>query len=515
MNEQHDNIMDDTPLEDLLALEPQEVDTEKIARLTLQKIALGDGMHNQRRRAATMQHEPRRRSAATAQRKPRRVAFYALAAVLATLFVGGTAFAIGSLLAGPNPIEFEDVTVKGQPLADREKFNVAVGQTVELDGVSVTCDTVAVDGNFVDVYLTYTYDDPIDLSAELGIELSENDYAFHMFTPQPTVSVNGYSIGQAGREAKDGNTYFADDEHKVIKTVTDYLIPITVSDVVEIEVTIDPLTSNDGSTSALPEQVVFKTQVDISGAATETVAVAPGQYEFVIDGQTRILDLEKLAITPFGVVISVHTHDDALSAGGTYLDLRDFRIIDDQGNEYGKSVPDPNPPLGSHNAHYMPYSLFTPGSALQGELHAGELRGGPAGIKSFTIVPISKVNESGPRTYGLTDIGVQIPVTPTGGYYLRSYQVSGNILTITAEPYGDEIVSHSSEFILDDDSLDEQALDGLMTTSYDKETNLYTTQLEFYTASEEEIREITHFHVYYYEGEPLFAGDISLTLPLL
>lgn len=503
MNQPQHTTPNNTPLDSLLTLEPKAVNVDKIMQLTRQKLAQKEGTSSSipATAAATRRTSPRRR-----------FAFYAVAAVLATLLVGGTAYAIGSFLVGQNPIDFNyqfnsdegalastqgGIPVKGQELENREKYNVAVGQTVQLDGVAVTLDTIALDDNFIDVFLTYTYDEPIDLKAVVDSRYADFN-AINLFTSQPTVVINGYAIGGPQREAKDATAYFASDEQRVIKKVVDYLIPITMPNVIDIEVILDPFTDNHTYVSAIPQQVVFTVQVDKSAAALQTQAVAPGQYEFVIDGQTRILDLEKLAVTPFGAVVSVNTHGDVLSDGGTYLDIRDFLIIDDQGNEY---------------------RLFTPQSALQGELHAGELRDVPASVQSFTITPLSKADENGPRDYRLNDSGVQIPTSPEGGFYLRDYQVNGNILTIMAEPYGNELTlvqgaNYLREFIVDNGFLAQQYPGAMMSGSYDKGTNLYTSRHEYHTAPEEEIRKITHFHVYYDEGEPAYNQAAALTLPL-
>jgi hypothetical protein len=97
--------------------------------------------------------------------------------------------------------------------------------------------------------------------------------------------------------------------------------------------------------------------------------------------------------------------------------------------------------------------------------------------------------------------------------------VNGNILTIMAEPYGNELTlvqgaNYLREFIVDNGFLAQQYPGAMMSGSYDKGTNLYTSRHEYHTAPEEEIRKITHFHVYYDEGEPAYNQAAALTLPL-
>ena len=112
--------------------------------------------------------------------KPRRRALRALAIAAAfVVLTGSVAFAgYSALQLAEHPIDFfaanapNGVAPNGvAPNAptfhtaamDLEQYSAVVGQSVEVEGATVTLDTIAVDDNFINAFFTIAFDEPLDL----------------------------------------------------------------------------------------------------------------------------------------------------------------------------------------------------------------------------------------------------------------------------------------------------------------------------------------------------------------
>jgi hypothetical protein len=503
-----DALMNDLENDQLLALEPIAMDTNRIKALTHGKL-----------RAQTAHVRKTQRLV-----RPRFKMLIAACIVFGALIVGTAAYAIGSiLLVGENPLSFSfnfdsvdmvdlpegGVPIYGEQVSNLEQYNVAVGQRLETDGVAVTLDTVALDDNFVLVFLTYEFDEPVDLTAVVKPGYADVD-ALRMFTGQPTVSLDGLQLLGVGYEAKDSTAYFADAEQRVVKTATQYLIPTMLPNELNLSVTVKP-TSNDRHVlvSAVPEHLNFSVALDKSAAAAQTRAIKPGVYDFTIEGQTWSLDLQKFAITPFGAVIVVNTHEDEQSSAN-YLGLWDFALVDQNGTTLQR---------------------FAPASAQQGAVHAALIRDLPSGLSALSINPPTSAPRREVAPYLLSDIGMQIPTDASNGLILREVRVSGSELITSFEPYGNKVPLslndparysgspvgtdfYLPEVILNFDSLDPYLFLGSVDGGLDEATGLYVVTHRFYSANEEQIRQITSFHVPFAPGVITYDSTQTVSLAL-
>jgi hypothetical protein len=125
---------------------------------------------------------------------------------------------------------------------------------------------------------------------------------------------------------------------------------------------------------------------------------------------------------------------------------------------------------------------------------------------------------------------------PGGGLYLRDYRVESSSLIFEAEAYGvarergflgeDESKGRSvgeeasearldnPEFSFDEGPIPPQELLGRIHSSYDEATGIYTFRIDFYTATEELLSQITTFSVVYFPGVVAYDYDQAYTLPL-
>jgi hypothetical protein len=510
---------DDLEKDDLLDLEPVALDTARIRELTARKLTASSGA----------------RTAA-----PRTVRFKMLIAaciMAGTLLAGTAAYAVGSaLIVGQNPLDFwfsftsnevaelpeGGVPVYGETLPNMEDFNVTVGQTITAEGVAVTLDTIAIDDNFVTVFFTYRFDEPVDLGTVAAQGYADVD-ALRMFAGQPTVTLDGLTLaaseGGAGYEAKDSTAYFAENEagivdNRVLKAATRYLIPTMLPDDVSLTLTIEP--TADGRhvlTSAVPEIMEFAVAVDKSAASPYTHIAEPGTYKFTIEGQTWTLDVEKFAVSPFGAVLVINPHEGDSTDGVRYLGLRDVALLDQNG---------------------AALQLLAPESAQQTGLQVGYVVPAQTAshITSVAIQPTTIAPHARSSSYAVTDIGAQMPTGPDRGLILRDYQVRGNTIRFICEPYGAPLPTrfddpaingmptdseqeiYLPDLIIDDSDLDPALLAGHVENGLDPETGLYLYAITFSTADEALLRQISSFHVPYESGEPSFDSTQSLTLTL-
>jgi hypothetical protein len=529
-------LINDLERDDLLNLEPVAIDTARIRELTTRKLT------------ASLGTQP------GASHAVRFKTLVAACIMVGTLLAGTAAYAVGSaLIVGENPLDFwfsftsQDVAelpeggvpIYGETLPNMEDFNVAIEQTITAEGVAVSFDSVAIDDNFVTVFFTYRFDEPVDLKTAVAQGYADVN-ALRMFIGQPTITLEGLTLAAAGMgagyEAKDSTAYFAENEAgtvdaRVVKTATRYLIPSMLPDDLSLNLTVTP--TADGRhvfTSAVPEALNFTLALDKSAASPYTRIAEAGNYEFTIEGEVWTLDVEKFAVSPFGAVLVIDPHEgesadsgaaatatsgstDTSTDSARYLGLRDISLLDQDG---------------------ATLRLLAPESAQQAGVRVGYVIPAQAAarISSIVIQPSVSAPHAQSASYAVTDIGARMPTGPDRGLILRDYQVAGNTIRFACEPYGTPLPTrlddpaiygmpansgqevYLPELIIDDSGLDPASLLGRAEYGLDPETGLYLYTLSFYTADEALLRQISSFHVVYSSGEPSFDSTQSLTLNL-
>ncbi|MDR3036902.1 MAG: hypothetical protein LBU31_00615 [Coriobacteriales bacterium] len=461
----------------------------------------------------------------------------AAAAALMLITVATAVAATNALRLEYQPIDFGGrvLAIHGIPVGDVEVSGTALGQSVQLDGVAVSFDTVAADDNFIVAYFTLVFDEPLDLDAAVADERGGDPYrvdgydAYKLWYYLPPVSLvaNGIELGRADMDLrfKEAASFMPDE--RTIKFAVRYLVPTLLPDVFTLRANLLPSTARGINKPALNEPANFTTSVDKSTVTKSTQLVEPGLYTFQTVEGPRYLDIEKLASSPFGTVLTVRRHwtEDG-SLDGRYLgndsfSAADFKLFDDKGNELGTfsySSPDDGSPYTSYEIRHStltpqpddPQTLDDDRSALISNEDIGAL----------TIVPVVEPlgTATGPRTYSVQDIGAKIPVSATSGYYLEDYRVESSKIIIVARSYGmNGTPDYLDEFQLDDDglvTLTENYRSGRIEEDYDPATGMYTITHSYYAATNEELLSIESFKVYYW-GNPVIDTAAGQTLVLM
>jgi hypothetical protein len=509
----------------LLEWEPDHIDEERMFSRVSEKLRLSPATASPATTpidSASTTHRP------SHMRKTQRPARRWKTVLIAAAIVAALPLLAGAgiyLATGENPIDYAfknpspdktpfleegGIPIHGIEMPNLELFNAPIGQTIESVGVAVTFDTIAVDDNFVTVFLTYEFDEPVDLSTAVAEGWVGSD-AINLFASQPAIWANGQRIGTGyTRESKDSTCYFADEARTVVKQVTRYLIPGWLPDNLDIKVTLAPSRNAAVYRSALQETISFEVQVDKSAASTQTHGVAPGPYVFDTADGERILDIEKFALTPFGAVLTIRAHwTDEGTWDGRYLRIQDLQLSAPSDTEiariarfsYGDAILGDDFISVELRAHYEdtnagPFRTDTT-EVLPFDITALTI----APLKEVVVRPDANVNPDGylyeRNLYSLSDIGVNMPTSPNGGLILKNVEVKGSRLTITAETYGDctgaEMVTRSEGII----TLNERNRSGILTSSYDANTRIFTQVIDYYAATEDEIRNITTISVIY------------------
>jgi hypothetical protein len=511
----------------LLEWEPDHIDSERMFNRVSEKIGLSATATSAT--TASSATAPTRGASGThkrlhTRRRPLPVRRWKTALIAAAIVVtlplltGAGVY----LATGENPIDYAfrnpspeqtpfleegGIPIHGIEMPNLELFNAPIGQAVESAGVTVTLDTIAIDDNFVSVFFTYEFDEPVDLDTAVAEGWVGVD-AINLFAPQPTIWANGEMIGDGqNRESKESTTYFADEARTVVKQTTRYMIPGWLPDDLEIKVSLAPFTSTHVYRSALQETISFEAQINKSAASAQTRGVAPGQYAFDTADGERILDIEKLALTPFGAVLTIRTHwTDEGTWDGRYLRIQDLQFSAPSDAQitriarfsYRQATPEDD---------FISVELL----ARYGNEMSGRTEVLPYDITDLTIAPLKRV-VTAPKAnvdpgggfyernlYSLSDIGADMPTSPTGGLVLKNVEVEGSRLIITAETYGDcqgaELVPQDEGII----TLTAQNRAGLLTSSYDAATRIFTQITDYYAATEDEIRNIATISVGYNE----------------
>lgn len=494
----------DDCLKELLALEPVEYNADAVKRKTFARLGLATGAG--RAAPAGGQSAPALRAAKGG--RPRRGVLRVAAIAAALMLVLSTAVYAATVIYSmmqqdvdffaPQPAASTPVdgpTYHGALAMDIEQYNAAVGQSVTDNGKTVTLDTVAVDDNFINAFFTIAYDSAIDLDAAV-----DGPYpAWHKLkrlAPNFVLMVDGQALEGGFSTADEYDPYMADGS--TVKMMVRWVVPTQLPDVFTIALRGEEFDLATGDSSAITGRFDFELTVDKSASAAATRAAKPGQYKISLEGGDYTLDLNKLALTPFGGAFTVNGHwaGDELNPDPAYLMPEDFYITDDKGNVVQTFW---NNVVASGSAHY-----------------ALELLGAAPDARSITLTPIrdkTSYDDGEMRTYAVTDIGAKIPLSSLGGYTLEDYVVEGSRVSLVLRPYGRCNYFAGGFVLADDDVTLAEGRSGLANQQIDRKTGLLTYSVDYYAATPEELQSITAFNVWY-EGVWELDEAAALTLPL-
>lgn len=493
-------IMNDIYTEDLLEIEPVPVNEEQIKSKVFGKLGLSpDSIHDGVRTFEDITTPAFRTiKGGKSQHRFLKVAAVVLAALI---LVPSAAYAANTLYEMiRQSISYFEQEGSGQtpvngptyhsPLAmDVEQYNAKVGYSVESDGKTVTLDSVAIDDNFINAFFTINYDEAINLD-EQGDDYSHFPAYSKIrdLTPFFSIEINGERIQGGFSTIDEYDPYMVDD--KTVKMMIRIVTPTIFPDEFDLS-----LLGQNPSSKDIDYR--FDLSIDKSASAAATRSVESGLYQI---GE-KSLDLEKLAVTPFGSVISVkgHMDEDGINPDPNYLMPGDLHIVDNTGK--------------------VMHSFWNNAMSGDSSYYALELIGGSPDAESVTLTPVKHNRDRNTqdsielRSYSVNDIGVKIELSPIGGYNLEDYKVENKGVSITLRPYG--VCNYEAHILLDDDqvSLTDMKRKGLINQQIDRKTGLFTFSIDYYAATLEELQSISTFEIPYQNGVEL-DNENAITLPL-
>lgn len=396
----------------------------------------------------------------------------AIAAAVAVLTCGGV-FAAGQIFKlGNQPVEYIDNAKNVSGTLNQfeslrptlEQMTTQVNETVDMGGVTATLQTVSADSNVVDVTFVFKRD-----GFDWNSIKTEGDpmwlTAFYE-TPALHVMVNDIDYGWTDHTMYDSyineNGALCVQYHVAAKQA----IPETFT----LKMTLNA--KGKGFWKDV-KQSDFVVSVDRSATIGADRVVGPQTVDF---GNGYALDL--LEIRQSGMSLAVRYKQNAEENKGF-----DFVLADENGTIYNpvRQTLNPNSDDGITVREYqLPQQT----------------------VKEFTLIPV-KYNETESttvgNTYSVTDIGAQMPTTNLGGFILKDYKVEDSRVTAVLQPYG-VCLPMNVELIMQDDSVsmrqnDEGVHSAIQNRKTDYTTGEVTFTLDYYKATEEELKQITKFEL--------------------
>lgn len=495
-----DSILNNLPTEQLPLSEEEK---KRVLNLALQKAA-------QRRISVAPPQKHRRQL-------PVRAAAFVAAACLLTVGAAAAAPVVGDLVSGKisffsnakkqdsvqNPMDAPRGDYAGQQ-ADLESHNITVGQTVTLDGVNYTLDTLSMDSASLDCFFTISgenvvskfldssipqpewyqlnlnapfllaqinEDEPLDQMQDDLYRKNDNSFqywAHYQLPSEPqgdTITLKLYDT--AAMNGDEGLSYTVQLNGEQVRAGARHVEPATLdfglSDAIlgDNPITLDSLCFGTGSGTLV------------------THSAAEDSFQAAHPNGITAEDYEKLYLP--------NTDESSLDFTGEMI------LTDDTGKQLLPSYADGM--LTDYTAYTLPAES----------------------AKSITFTPVYSQGELNTEYRTVTtaemEQGVQIAISDVGGYTLQNFKAQGQALTWQMIPYGytgptAELFPQDEEYI--DTNTNSYAL---VSSQVDPTTGIITCRQDYYTADPAQVAKISEFQYIFTSG---YAKDEtkSITLPL-
>lgn len=403
-----------------------------------------------------------------------------------------------------NPADAPRGDYTGQQ-ADLESHNMAVGQTVTLDGVNYTLDTVSMDSASLDCFFTITGENIVSKFLDSSIPQPEW-YQLNLNAPFLLAQIGG----DEPLDRMQDDLYRKDDSS--LQYWAHYQLPAEPQG--------DTITLKLYDTAAMNGGDGLSYTVQLNGEQVRAGArhVEPATLDFglsdAILGDNPIT-LDSLCFgTGSGTLVTHSAAEDAFQAAypngitaedyeKLYLPNIDENSIDFTGemiltDDTGRQL------LPSYaDGMLTDYTAYT----LPAE-----------NAKSITFTPVYSQGELNTEYRTVTtaemEQGVQIAISDVGGYTLQNFKAQGQALTWQMIPYGytgpmAELFPQDEEYI--DTNSNSYAL---ISSQVDPTTGIITCREDYYTADPAQVAKISEFKYIFTYG---YSKDESkaVTLPLV
>lgn len=376
----------------------------------------------------------------TGGRVVRRGALVAAAAVTVAL-LGGAAFAATTLLQmQPGDAPFfaggKNLPIYGSLQEGVSSLNAEVDETVEVDGVQVTLDSVSSDRNIVNLFFTLEKEGGFDLTEQSNYEGSqENEWArLQRLAPRFTcaLSSNGESIGTDAVYLLDA--YQEDDKVKVMqRIVPKTTLPDQVDIALEGWATWKPYEEGD-------EPFTFDVGLDLSTVA-QPRELGAQDLTFATSEGEKTMGIERFTASELGCVMVVRNDEEETveESGRPVYNVAEgsitpsmLKIADDRGNvltPVGAGDGTGIDPSGAYVVELAGLSPDATSVTFTPMLYAADW-------ESMTEDERAAINEQNDRTVDVSQIGAKLETSEYGGYELTGWDVADGTVSISLKPYG-------------------------------------------------------------------------------
>lgn len=450
----------------------------------------------------------------------RRGAVVAAAAVLVVL-LSGAAFAATTLLQmQPGDVPFfsggKNLPIYGSLQEGVSSLNAEVGQTVEVDGVRVTLDTVSSDRNIVNLFFTLEKEGGFDLSQLANYEGSqENEWArLQRLAPRFT-----YTLTSGGEQLGMGQANLLDayQEGGAVKVMQRIVPEVTLSD--QVEIALEGWASWGAQAESGIPSIDLSVGLDLSTVAQPRELGAQDLVFPTSDGD-KTLGIQRFTASELGTVMVLRNDNawtgEPMTEGSSYgppenvLPPERVKMTDDKGNVLnfvnagdgtGYSPEAPVVAELSGLASDATSVTFTP-MMLTDAAKAGE---DPDAVEARKAM--SAQNE--PRSVDVSQIGAKLETSEFGGYEVVERSVADRTVTIKLKPFGWVPGGlHSMFELIPDEDVTYLASEwtnpetgetgtgyhsGVRYSKYDYLTGDLVQMDSYYAASDEELQGVTQY----------------------
>ncbi len=465
--------------------------------------------------------EPVRRAAPTRRANPqqtkggsrivRRGVMIAVAAALVAL-LSGTAIAASSLLQmKPGDVPFfgngSNLPIYNSLQAGVTSLNAPVGETVEIDGVKVTLDTVSTDRNIVNLFFTLEKEGGFDLAEQANYEGSqENEWS----RLQRLVPRFIYSLTSGGESISTGqvNVLDAYRENGVVKCMMRIVPEATLPDQVDITL--------EGGASWSPHSEDGRSSFSMAvGLDLSTVAqpreLGAQDIVFPTTEGEKTMGVERFTASELGTVMVVRngnawsgepgTEGSSYGPPNNVLSPYALKVTDDKGNVLTRVEAGDGSGMSLDDAQVIEFAGLSP--------EAQSVTFTPM-ISSFNWQAATNderkaQNEKNRQHFDVSQIGTKLETSEYGGYELTGWDVADGTVTISLKPYGwqadrgmelvaeQEVPYLASEFTNSDGQSGVAYHSGIMYRKYDYLTGEFVQMVSYYAATDEELRGVTQY----------------------
>lgn len=472
-------------------------------------------------------------SAGHGGRVVRRGMVVAVAAV-AVVLLSGVAFAASRLVQmGPGDVSFfesgQNLAVFDSMQAGVSSLNAPVGETVTVDGVNVTLDSVSSDRSIINVFLTMEKVGGFDLDAQSVYDGSQENEWVRLQRIAPSFL---YSLTSNGEAVDEGSTSLLDayrEDGKVkcmLRIVPEAMLPD------QVDMTLNngfsmALTSNQSGQPA--EGLTFSVGLDLT-TVTQPANLGTQDLTFQTSAGEKTLGIMRFTHSELGTVM-VARNDSEWSGeegkeGSSYgppassLAPNMLKITDDKGNVLTPVSPGDG---GGYSAG-APYVIEFAGMASD----ATSVTFTPmvsVDFQALTVDERKALNEPNEgKEVDVTQIGTKFETSEYGGFEITGREVSDGTVSITYKPYG-WVPDGRIELIPDDENITLLAStwtnpdtgetgtgyhSGIVYTKQDYATGESVQMTSYYAATDEELQGLTLYH--YYPSFGIYTEDADATI---